>query len=456
MLLRLIIENFLSFREITQFDMFPNPKRIVNENHVYKQYPIPILKEAAIYGSNGAGKSNFVKCISFLKEFATDKDFIDNNGIEQYKFALLRESNDKPIEIAVEFINNNVGYIYQISVSSRGVERESLHISSFGQKKNEPVFIRTIDSVTFSASIPEDIANLVNRVIERNPNSSFLSLNQEFPAVSNPDISAAYNWFEDTLIVIQTNSTIPALINLMRNDSRLMTFTREMIKRLCLGINDIEIETEQAEEWISKHSSAISRKALDNLKEEEIIARMENERQALSIFSEEGIKKVGRFLFSQMGPDGHIGKMDISAQSDGTVRLLTLLPAIYGAVSRRNVVVIDEIDYKMHPSLILGIIEYFSRNPHTNGQLIFTTHEIELMDKKLSVQGIGQTTPKDRKPLLRNDEIWFADKVKGNTHLYSLNDFKYHPTMSVRNGYLDGRFKANPSLRELISMAYES
>lgn len=450
MLLRLIIENFLSFREITQFDMFPNPKRMVNENHVYRNYPVPILKESALYGANGAGKSNFVKCISFLKDFVIGKEFIDKSGIEKYKFALQREQNNKPVEIAIEFISDNTGYIYQIAISDKGVEKESLLISYFGHKKAEPVFTRSLDKINFAFDTPEDIRNLVNRLIQRNPNSSFLSLNQEFPAITDKNISAAYNWFRHTLIVIQTNSTIPSLIELMRRNLSLKSFTRSLLKKLCLGIDGIDIETEQADEWISKHTSDIPQKALDSLKEEEFIAKMEDERQSLAIFTEEGIKKVGRFIFNQFGPDGYVGKMDIAAQSEGTVRLLTLIPALYGAIYQERVIVIDEIDYKMHPSLTQGIVEYFSDNRNTNGQLIFTTHEIELMDKRQQSGKHEVRRDKESRSLLRNDEIWFADKTDGNTRLYSLNDFKYHPTMSVRNGYMDGRFGAKPVLKDLV------
>lgn len=66
MILRLILKNFLSFDDEAQFDMFPNMKRTQLAGHVYTDLcEVPLLKQAAIYGSNGAGKSNVVKAMEF-------------------------------------------------------------------------------------------------------------------------------------------------------------------------------------------------------------------------------------------------------------------------------------------------------------------------------------------------------------------------------------------------------
>lgn len=71
MLYRIIIDNYKSFAEETSFDLFPNPKRESFSNHVYENSITPVLKSTAIYGANGAGKSNLIKGMRFLQEFAT-------------------------------------------------------------------------------------------------------------------------------------------------------------------------------------------------------------------------------------------------------------------------------------------------------------------------------------------------------------------------------------------------
>jgi len=70
----------------------------------------------------------------------------------------------------------------------------------------------------------------------------------------------------------------------------------------------------------------------------------------------------------------------------------------------------------------------------TKGQLIFTTHESNLLDQKI----------------FRQDEIWFAEKDKnGSTDLYSLSEFKEHKTIDIRKGYLNGRYGSIPFLANL-------
>lgn len=89
MLLRLIAKNFLSFDDEVQFDMFPNMKRTQLSNHIYTDLcDVPILKQAAIFGQNGAGKSNIVKALEFIRAFATDKDFVKKIEIGKFFYLL--------------------------------------------------------------------------------------------------------------------------------------------------------------------------------------------------------------------------------------------------------------------------------------------------------------------------------------------------------------------------------
>ena len=146
-----------------------------------------------------------------------NKEFLDKIDIRKYSYALLPEPNESPVEIVIEYIaNNGVGYIYKIAVSQKGVEEESLFVSHFGKTKNDLIYKRTLNHIRFSFDIPKDIKELINRLIQRNPNSSFLALNQEFPVIINPHISESFSWFSESLIVIGTNSNIPTLIDIGR------------------------------------------------------------------------------------------------------------------------------------------------------------------------------------------------------------------------------------------------
>ena len=97
MILRVILKNFLSFNDEVQFDMFPNMKRTTLSNHITMlNEKLPVLKMAAIYGANGAGKSNLLKGINFLKAIALNKSFLDKDTFgKSLKNAVLKMKNSK-------------------------------------------------------------------------------------------------------------------------------------------------------------------------------------------------------------------------------------------------------------------------------------------------------------------------------------------------------------------------
>ncbi|NDC41430.1 MAG: hypothetical protein EBZ77_07770 [Chitinophagia bacterium] len=100
-------------------------------------------------------------------------------------------------------------------------------------------------------------------------------------------------------------------------------------------------------------------------------------------------------------------------------------------------IAIDEIERSIHPALIKELIRKFAADDTTLGQLIFTTHESNLLDQQL----------------FRPDEIWFAEKNKqGATELYALSEFKEHHTIDIRKGYLNGRYGAIPFLSNLTDL----
>jgi AAA15 family ATPase/GTPase len=114
--------------------------------------------------------------------------------------------------------------------------------------------------------------------------------------------------------------------------------------------------------------------------------------------------------------------------------LLEYIPALSFLINTDATFVIDEIERSVHPLIIKELIAKFSEDQDTKGQLIFSTHESNLLDQDI----------------FRTDEIWFAEKNNaGASKLYSLSDFKEHNTIDIRKGYLNGRYGAVPFLGNL-------
>ena len=104
MLLRLIIKNFLSFDDEVQFDMFPNMKRTQMADHIYTDLcDVAVLKQAAIYGQNGAGKSNLVKALEFIRAFALDQNFIKSIELDKYLYLMKDTASNDSMSLSLGF-----------------------------------------------------------------------------------------------------------------------------------------------------------------------------------------------------------------------------------------------------------------------------------------------------------------------------------------------------------------
>jgi AAA15 family ATPase/GTPase len=127
-------------------------------------------------------------------------------------------------------------------------------------------------------------------------------------------------------------------------------------------------------------------------------------------------------------------------ESDGTKKILALSAPILDTLQRGEVLVIDELDARLHPLMTRSIIELFNSqktNPK-NAQLIFTTHDINLLSHKF----------------LRRDQIWFTEKNhQGATDLYSLVEFAdINNNNTFEKDYIQGRYGAIPFIGDLSTI----
>lgn len=431
MLLRFSIENFLSFYKRNEFDMFPNIKREKFLYHIYSDVEVPLLKQAAIYGANGSGKSNFIKAYTFLRGFVTNENFLKAIDFDDYVFQLTKEKS-QTISFEIEFFHKDRYYLYEVGINKKEVS-EKLSISGIGKTGNKVIFERNGNNI--ESNFLQNQAS-AKQLLTLNPTSSLLPLNLKFPVLSNADTKRAYDWFSNKTETISINSTIPMLINLMSQNPKMLNFANNVFESIGVGIKSIEINNTPFEKWAIKAQNASDLQEIiekNPTPTNRSITQLKNNRNVLNVVIEKGIKTVQELLFDQLGQLGYHKEMNISAQSDGTVRLLTLIPAFYNAMYEKKTIFIDEIDNSIHPNLMFNLLKFYAKNK-TNGQLIFTTHTTKLLNQQ---------------ELVRPDEIWLTEKTDGNTRMYSLNDFKLHNTLNIENGYLDGRYGGVPSIEDI-------
>ena len=198
MLLRLIIKNFLSFDDEVQFDMFPNMKRTQMADHIYTDLcDVPVLKQTAIYGQNGAGKSNLVKALEFMRAFALDKDFIKSIEIDKFFYLLKDNASNDPISLSLEFEQNKRFFFYEIEIGPKKVVKEGLYESFPKESKLDLVYERKEREVTFAKDVDSTIMDAIKKLLGKNPMSSLMALNSEFPIVADERCARAAKWFNE-------------------------------------------------------------------------------------------------------------------------------------------------------------------------------------------------------------------------------------------------------------------
>ena len=256
MILRIILKNFLSFDDEVQFDMFPNMRRANLSHHIQSVAgKLPVLKMAAIYGSNGAGKSNLVKALEFIRAFALDKNFIKNIELQKFFYLLKEDAMKDPMYLAIEFESQNRFFFYEIELSQTSVARECLSETFPQEGRMERIFERKGKKVELAEGviIGETIADAIKSLMAKNQMSSLLALNGEFPIISDPRCRFAAKWLKSQVEIIGVLSFLPTLIDLLRDNKQMMAFVRSLIYRLEVGINGVQLSESDFDQWAKSH-----------------------------------------------------------------------------------------------------------------------------------------------------------------------------------------------------------
>lgn len=444
MLIRFAIDNMFSFGELKEFTTIPNHRLKTLNHHKYNLGGIEVLKLSSIYGANGAGKSNLVQSLYLFQKMITKKEIPFKLKDTQFKF-----SDRKEQTFAVEFVQDETPLYYAVVLSENIVLTEELYISGLGQEKDQLIFERkTIDNetkLTFLSDFERDEKSQVLKAVLLEdfikPNEPILKLLSNRDNKFLKDVKKAYEWFSDTLEIITPGSKPRALAHKIDTDSDFKKYAEDLMASFNIGIKSLATEKKTIQEFFGRDNE----NELDGL-----IKRLEKSpKKMLGWRSRRGdeiiiVKENGEIwvktLVIEHSSSSKSAFFDLNEESDGTVRLLDFVPAFKNVISSRKVYVVDEIERSIHPLLIKELIKKFSIDNKTQGQLIFTTHESNLLDQEI----------------FRQDEIWFAEKdLNGSTDLYSLNDFREHKTIDIQKGYLNGRYGSVPFLGNLENLNWQ-
>lgn len=445
MLIRFTVTNYLSLKKDVEFDMLPDNQKW-HQNHIYSYNSIDLLKITALYGSNGAGKSNLIKAISLLTKIVTEGDW--NPVLDIKPFRLDPSCAKQPTYFEIEFIKNSKPYVYRLSLFNHSVVEESLHESESG-KDERKLFIRKTDNGRTKIDLSEDyLRNSQDEIRIQLYQNEFLKEYTPFLKLiseskeSFGEIKAAYEWFINNLVIIFPKTRPTGLVERLSRSKEFKKFTDELICSMHTGITKIEINDIALDQFFGKDDQDIADQIRDGLRhsKQAIQLRMPGNKEEVIAILEGGKPVIKRVISKHANKDGKLFDFFIDEESDGTIRLFDLIPTIYSALISEKTVLIDEIDQSIHPALLKELVRKFSIDQNTKGQLIFTTHESNLLDQEI----------------FRRDEIWFVEKNKnGETGLYPLSDYEIRADLDIRKGYLMGKFGAIPFLANLRDLNWD-
>ena len=442
MLVRFVVKNLFSFHDETEFNLLPGKTKRLN-HHKYKVNQVEVLKLSALYGANGAGKSNLIRSISLLKKMLLDSSI--PTAFSTQKFRLSKSTGNEPVEMSIEFFTNSFIYYYAVSINE-GIILDEYFSSLAADGEDEMIFHREYkDKKTSISFFKEFEEKEENKTLKKIIETDLLKTNQPLFSLLNTitndhfiHIKEAYHWLNENLTIIYPDTKAAGLVLAIDANSHFKDFAVDTMESFSTGITDLKIEAKTIEDFLGKGKEKEIEEIKAELKNnpEKKIGFMANNttKENVAVVNDDGEIMVKRLVFEHIGEKEEKFEFSFSEESDGTKRLLEYLPVLNNIISQSQTFIIDEIERSIHPLIVKELVSKFSADEVTKGQLIFTTHESNLLDQEI----------------FRPDEIWFAEKnIIGATKLYSLSDFKEHNTIDIRKGYLSGRYGAIPFVGNL-------
>ena len=373
---------------------------------------VSLLKIACIYGSNASGKTNILKALDFFSRFMVDDSLNKGDEIGVVPFLLDNVSKNERTQFEMTFYLNREKYKLNLVLDNKVIYEETLQVYSsvqptllykrtYNAEKNatDIVFGGKVGLVKKSREAIDG-----NTINNRTVIAAFGKSN-----VEKSKLNLVYEFFSQRIApIMYPNNSLMGFTKrriTKDKDGRLKKFILHFLKASDFNISDFAIHEEEVSitpemELMIKNTPGMSEKA-----KEEILNK--------------GTLQSDEMFFAHHTSNGD-KELDEELESRGTKRYMGLATILYDLLVRGAVLPVDEIETSIHYELLSYFIKVFLVNSKRGGQLIVSTHDINLLDEDY----------------IRRDVIWFTDKNDcGETQLIRLSTLGLHKTLSVYNAY---------------------
>lgn len=403
MIIKFYAKNFMAFKDEIIFDLESDLRTKKLLQNISKTANGNIAKSAAIYGPNNTGKTCFIKAVEAYKTA------ILNNGQVLAK-NLFSKSN--VIKMGSDFIFNEIRYQYEFdfNVEKRIFEYEKLSKLEFDtneRMKEKVILLRNINDNNFIC-------------VEKNAQPMLKMLSKTTIALNALDTSGFKQLdnakkdligFANSLIFYSMNNpNLNLSLNYLKDGGEEAEKIVNIIKNADLDIDDFRYDVNNPViDIIKKQNKEVQNEDLEVLR----LVSVHKGREVPSLWYD----------------------------SLGTEKMISFAGYIIKALKEGGTLFVDELDAGIHFKLSRAMISLFNNSINSKGQLIFTTHDIALLDIKT---------------LFRKEQIWFTDKDSEQSHIYPLSQFTTREGVRIESDlvglYNKGAFGAipNPNLIEVL------
>ena len=438
MIIELKLKNWTSFRDETTFSLAATDERRLKARtpRIRKNPALSVLPVSVLYGGNASGKTNLFSLLAFLQSMIVAPLHEDSKEIPLDVFLLDPESKKRATEISLSFLAvDDKIYTFELHLNRKEILKESLSVVK--RQGRYQIFSRQNGRIELTdRSLQKDKdAVAFARIIQHN---------QSFLGIAGNKVKSlhyAYRWFRNQLSLINTRSLFQGFWDMFVSAPSDIEHLSQILKQLDTGICRLELEDSTfAALPPNMFSESDFKSKLNNGEVVELnvrglryIVRKDDDRIS--------VKKMVSY---HQNANGKQVKFELSNESEGSLRLLDILPAFIELEKNdsRKVYVIDELDRSWHYTLsqrLLGI--YLSHcSPQSRSQLLFSTHDLMLMDQDI----------------FRRDEIWIVERNTGGVStLFPMSAFDIRYDKDIRKLYLQGAVGGIPQLTAFGSLSHD-
>ena len=425
MLIQFTVGNFLSFNQKRTLSLEAGSISELKSNIITFNKD-KILRSAVIYGANSSGKSNLIKALQCMKKLVLSSVLLnDSDELDYYPFLLSTETDKQPTFFEIIFWQESVKYRYGFEYNQNEIVNEWLFTGKTA-KTEKPLFIRNKDGIGITDNFSEGKDN----ESKTNKNRLFISLVAQLGGNISKQVLAYFQHY-NTLSGLEHDDYAGFTKRMLVSRSAGFNASIDLFQKLKLGFKEINtIELDFTPSSIPDNiTSKFKPQIIENLKGKKITQ----------------LKTIHNKFDNQKNIVGSVVFDKVNNESEGTKKIIDLSGPIFDTLEFGKVLIIDELDAKLHPLITIQIIKIFN-SPETNihnAQLIFATHDTNLLAEQL----------------FRRDQIWFTEKDEfEQTDLYSLYDFnlpediedkknkgiKVRKDSNYEKNYIRGRYGAIP------------